>query len=192
MTVSIMLVPVSQSFNTILPTVTENISSPGLPAAATITPVSASPSFNTPLPIVREITQPQELPVRVNITNVYASLNLNTILPIAPGNMKSREHPAGDITTLVPFALTVQLLLKTAITVVLPSIHAASAPSARPVSRMPSVPTLIIRSRQNLLPTPHSPAVRRDVATILRNINSSLVSAVMSTPILSGAENRQL
>ncbi len=88
--------------------------------------------------------------------------------------------------------LTVQLLLKTAITVVLLSIRAANAPSARPVSRMLIVPTLIIRSRQNLLPTPHSPAVRRDVATILRNINSSLVSAVMSTPILSGAENRPL
>ena len=192
MTVSIMLVPVSQSFNTILPTVTENISSQGFPAAATITPVSASLSFNILLPIVPATTQPLELPVRVNITNVYASLNLNTILPIAPGNMKSREHPAGDITTLVPFALTVQLLLKTAITVVLLSIRAANAPSARPVSRMLIVPTLIIRSRQNLLPTPHSPAVRRDVATILRNINSSLVSAVMSTPILSGAENRPL
>ena len=152
----------------------------------------ASPSFNIILPIVPEITQPQELPVRVNITNVYASPSFNTILPIAPGNMKSREHPAGDITTLVPFALTVQLLLKIAITVVLPSIRAASAPSARPVSRMPIVPTPIIRSRQNLLPTPRLPAVRRDVATILRNINSSLVSAVMSTPILSGAENRQL
>ena len=192
MTVSIMLVPVSQSFNTILPTARENISSPEPPAAVTIMPVSASLSFNILHPIVPAATQQQEHLVRVNITNASASPNSDTILPIAPGNMKSREHPAGDITTLVPFALTVQLLLKTAITVVLPSIHAASAPSARPVSRMPSVPTLIIRSRQNLLPTPHSPAVRRDVATILRNINSSPVSAVMSTPILSGAENRQV
>ena len=130
--------------------------------------------------------------MRVNITNVYASPSFNTILPTVRENMKYREPPAGDITTLVPFGLTVQLLLKIAITVALPSIHAASAPSARPVSRMPIVPTLIIRSRQNLLPTPHSPAVRRDVATILRNINSSPVSAVMSTPILSGAENRPL
>ena len=182
----------SPSFNIILPIVPEITQPQELPVRVNITNVYASPSFNTPLPIVREITPRPAVVVTVSITPVPVSPSFNTILPIAPGNMKSREHPAGDITTLVPFALTVQLLLKTAITVVLPSIHAANAPSARPVSRMPIVPTLIIRSRQNLLPTPRSPAVRRDVATILRNINSSLVSAVMSTPILSGAENRQL
>ena len=180
------------SSNTILPTVREITQPQELPVRVNITNVYASPSFNTPLPIVREITPRPAVVVTVSITPVPVSPSFNTILPIAPGNMKSREHPVGDITTLVPFALTVQLLLKTAITVALLSIHAASVPSARPVSRMPIVPTLIIRSRQNLLPTPHSPAVRRDVATILRNINSSPVSAVMSTPTLSGAENRQL
>ena len=118
------------SFNTIRPTVPEIIRSPEPPAAVTIMPVSASLSSNITLPTVREVILRPVLPAAVTITPVPVSPSFNTIHPIAPGSMKYREPPAGDITTLAPFALTVRLLLKIAIMVALPPIPAANAPSA--------------------------------------------------------------
>ena len=76
------------------------------------------------------------LPAKVNITNVYANPNSDIILPTVPENIKYRELPAAENTTLVLFALNVPSPLKTVLTDV-PDTTPATV--VRPASLIPIV-----------------------------------------------------